>query len=195
MLILCSYVYAEDYEVALIPIDSGAILAFSGDSTSFTIELPGDSILPLEGKYFILVDDWVFQAFILPFDNPTNANLKLESEAKKALSQYVTYEIDYMKKELNQPLDSLSLNWGKIGNNYFYWWYFNVPASNESIKKQLYLSTICFNHFLNMNLPLQSHQNFDDAKKFIFNVARSLKQQNHPIDFDTFSENIKENGY
>jgi hypothetical protein len=175
----------QEYESALIPTEKGAVLAFTSDNKSFSIELISENVEPLEQRNLVKIDDWILQAFIIGFDNPKNVDLSTEEEQKKSLSQYVMYEINYFKEELGFKCDSLELKWGQLNNNYFYFWHFNTPDSLETLHKQIFLTTICHDQFLNMNIPLEKTKNFKDAKDLLFTIGRTLKieaQQLSPND-------------
>jgi len=172
-----------EFESGLIPIKSGAIFAFTSEEKSFLLHLESENIEPLEARNFVQVDNWVFQAFNLGFEKPKNVDLKTESEQKKLLSRYVMYEIDYFKNELKIPCDNLKMNWGKINDNYFYFWYFNMPDTKGSISKQMYLTTICHDQFLNMSIPIGKESDFKNGKEFLFKVAKTLEINDFPVSF------------
>jgi len=180
----------SEYNSALIPTKDGAILAFSDSLKSFTLEIKSDKIEPVDQRNFVLIDNWVFQAYNMNFSNPNNLDFAIEKNIKSALSQYIMYEVDYFKKELNYECDSLTFNWGNISNNYFYFWYYNTPDTLETLKKQLYLTTICHNQILNMNIPLEKGTKFSDGKKFLFKIAETLKTNDYPVDFNELYEEL-----
>jgi len=180
----------DEYESALIPTKNGAVFAFTNENKSFTLNIIADEIQPLEQRNFVMVNDWIFQAFVLGFDNPNKVDLTHEEEQKKSISQYVMYEVDYFKDELGYQCDSLTFEWGSINDKYFYFWYFNTPAEIESLQKQMYLTTICHNQFLNMNIPLEKIKNFYEGKEFLFEIAGTLKIYDKPIDFEKLYEEL-----
>jgi hypothetical protein len=180
----------SEFDSALISIKNGAVLAFTCENKSFTFELIGENIQPLEERNFVKVDNWIFQAFIIGFENPKNVDLSTEDEQKKSLSQYVMYEINYFKDELHYSLDSLNLEWGQIDGKYFYFWHFNTPIDQVTLKKQMFLTTICHDQFLNMCIPVEKSANFDDAKQFLFQVAKTIKLYDTPINFKKFSKEL-----
>lgn len=185
LFILASFIEKnEEFEIGLIPTKTGALFAYTSETKSFTIELVGEKIQPLEQKYYVIIDGWIFQSFILSFDNTKNYDFTEEEVQKSSLSQYVDYEVKYFQNELIYSCDSLVLKWEKINEKYFYFWYFNTPKEQESIKKQLYLSTICHNQILNINIPLQNSKSFEEGKEFLFKIAESLKINNYPLDFN-----------
>jgi len=177
-----------EYESALIPWEKGAVFAFTNKEKSFTLELYSDNIQPLEQRNFVMVDEWMFQAFILGFDNPKNVDLSTEIEQKRSLSQYVNYEVKYFEEELGYDMESLKFKWGDINGKYFYFWHFETPEELETLQKQMFLTTICHDQFLNLNIPLEKDKDFDDGKKFLFSVARTLKIFDEPIDFDELNK-------
>jgi hypothetical protein len=176
--------FSQEFESALIPMEDGAVFAFTSAKKSFTIDLIGEKLQPLEAKNFVIVDNWIFQAFTLGFDNPKKVDLSTEDEQKKSLSQYVMYEIDYFKNELGYNCDSLKLEWGKINEKYFYFWHYKTPDSMETLKKQMYLTTICHDQILNMSIPLDNDRNFEDGKNFLFKIGKTLVLSDKPIDFN-----------
>jgi hypothetical protein len=180
----------DEYESALIPMKDGAVFAFTSDKKSFTLDILSNKIQPLEQKNFVMIDDWIFQAFVLGFDNPKNVDLTTEEEQKRSLSQYVKYEVDYYKNEVGYSCDSLKFEWGKINEKYFYFWYFNTPPELETLQKQMFLTTICHDQFLNMNIPLEKTKDFNKGKDFLVGIAKTLKLYDNPINFKKLNKEL-----
>lgn len=186
LLLSCFITFAQEtFNAALIPSKDGAVITYSSSEQAFTITLKSDSIQPTEKPNFLTIDGWILQSFILGFDNPMDKDMSIEENAKAALSQYTIYEFDYIKEQLKLDVEP-KLEWGSMNGLYFYFWYFDTPPELKTLQGQLYLTTICFNHFLNLNIPLEKGRDFDKAKEFLLNVGKNITLHDHPIDFETF---------
>lgn len=174
----------ETFQSALIPSKDGAVITYTSDEHAFTVTLKSDSIEPTEQPNFLTIDGWVLQSFILGFDNPTGKDMLLEENAKAALSQYVMYELNYFKEELKLDVEP-KLEWGEMDGLFFYFWYFDTPPELESLQGQLYLTTVCFNQFLNLNIPLEKDVSFEEAKAYLMNIGKNITLYDHPIDFES----------
>ncbi|MEP3390669.1 MAG: hypothetical protein ABJO02_20920 [Reichenbachiella sp.] len=187
--ILFSFFYSlaftqETFESALIPSKNGAVITYTSDEHAFTVTLNSNSIEPSDQPNFLTIDGWILQSFILGYDNPKAKDMSVEENAKRALSQYVMYELDYFKEQLKLEIEP-KLEWGHMKGLYFYFWYFDTPPELETLQGQLFLTTMCFNQFLNLNIPLEKGKSFEEAKAYLMNIGKSITLHDHPIDFES----------
>ncbi len=183
--LLCLLTFAQEtFESALIPSKDGAVITYTSDKHAFTVTLKSDSIQPSEQPNFLTIDGWILQSFILGFDNPNGKDMSIEENAKGALSQYVMYELDYFKEQLKLEIEP-KLEWGNMKGLNFYFWYFDTPPELETLQGQLFLTTMCFNQFLNLNIPLEKGKSFEEAKSYLMNIGKNITLHDHPLDFQT----------
>ncbi len=174
---------AESFESALIPKKGGAVVVYSGDSHSFTVDIISDDIKPLDHPGMVIVDNKTLQFVCIGY-KVVKENGTAEEIQKTQLLTYMQYELDYVKNDVNMDYTDLHKYWVVINDKIFLLWYYNMPADNKSVLKQINLSTLCFTHVLNLNTPFVNGDNFDDDKGLLLKVAQTLKQNNFKISFD-----------
>lgn len=54
------------------------------------------------------------------------------------------------------------------------------------------MTTICHDHFLNINLPLTNDIKFKEGFKFLEKVAKGLKLYDHPTDIEEVYKLVNE---
>ena len=182
----------QTYEQALIESETGAYIIFTSDSNSFVLHLDSATVEPLgDGTNFlILVDNtWTLQLFTIGYQNPNNKDIQDLEVQKSFLLQYMNYELQYFKDEAKMKIEDQKAGWGPVGDKHFLLWHFDTP-DYPTVKKQMYLSTICFENFLNINIPLTNEQTFNDGINFLERVAGSLVLHEHPIDLEEFYKEV-----
>lgn len=181
-----------EYEQALIESETGAYFIFTNDSNSFVIHLDTASVETLGdgSKFLVLVDNkWTLQLFTIGYQNPNNKDITDLDVQKSFLLQYMNYELNYFKDEVKMNIENQKAGWGPVGNKHFLLWHFETPEY-PTIQKQIYLSTICFDNFLNINIPLTNDQTFDDGVNFLERVAENMILHNHPTDIEEFYNEV-----
>ncbi|SNT40854.1 hypothetical protein SAMN05421640_0015 [Ekhidna lutea] len=146
----------QEYEQALIESETGAYIIFTNDSNSFVLHLDTATVEPLgDGSNFLVLVDstWTLQLFSIGYQNPNNKDTGELEVQKSFLLQYMNYELNYFKNEVKMKVENQSAGWGPVGNKYFLLWHFDTPE-HPTVQKQMYLSTIVFDSFLNINVPL-----------------------------------------
>lgn len=101
----------------------------------------------------------------------------------------MNYELDYFKNEVKMKIENQKAGWGPVGNKHFLLWHFDTPEF-PTVQKQMYLSSICFDNFLNINIPLTNDQTFGEGMKFLERVAGSMVLHNHPTDIEEFYKEV-----
>ena len=94
------------------------------------------------------------------------------------------YELNYDKNDLKLNYTNLTHDFIVMNDKLYLLWVFNMPAVNTSVLKQINLSTLCFEHVLNLNTPFVKDDNFGDDKGLLLKVAQTLKQNDFKIDFN-----------
>ncbi len=176
---------AEEFQSGLMKTKTGAMIVYTGSNHSFTLEILSDNLKPSEQPNFVIIDNIIFQSVIMPFQQKLDfENLSIETQ-KSNLLGYMNYELDYFKNELKQNILNEKYEWIKLNEKLFLFWFYDMPKSNKQIKKQIYLTTICFDHILNLNTPLmRDKDDFNFNKELLTKIGKSLKLKNEPIDLN-----------
>lgn len=174
---------AEDFKSALMQTKSGAIIVYTGQQHSFTIDIVG-KITPSEKPNFVTVDNKILQSSIIPFETKLDFEKLSEEAQKKNLLGYMDYEMNYIKeqlksKNLNEKYEFITLN-----NKIFLFWSYDMPKSYKAVDKQCYLVTICFDQMLILNCPVDNGKTFIDIKDMLTNIGKTLKLNNNTIDLE-----------
>ena len=112
-------------------------------------------------------------------------------EQKANLLTYRDYEIDYFKNQLKMDITNLKFDWLELNDKVFLFWYFNMPVDNETVRKQIYLSTICFDYFLNLNtVQEKDKESFKFGKKLLVKIGESLELNEHVLDLEKLSKEL-----
>ncbi|SNT28358.1 hypothetical protein SAMN05421640_3169 [Ekhidna lutea] len=182
----------QSFERAVIETATGAYIVFTNDSNSMVIYLDTADIelMDTENNFFIQVDKkWTLQFFTLSFQNPNNNDLSNLDNQKSSLFQYMNYELEYIKNEIKMNIENEKVFWGPLGNKHFLLWHFDTPDL-PAVQKQLYMTAICFNSFLNINVPLMNDQEYVDGVELLNRVGRNLVLHDHPIDIEEMYKKV-----
>lgn len=182
----------QGYEKAVVESATGAYLIFTNDSNSLIFHLDTAKVEPVGNgdNFFVLVDNtWTLQLFTIDFQNPNNKDIDDLEVQKSFLIQYMNYELNYFNEELQMNIENQKAGFGPVGNKHFLLWHFDTPDL-PAVQKQLYLSTIVFDNFLNINIPLTNNQTFEDGLNFLDRVARTLESHDHPINIEEFYKKV-----
>ncbi len=165
---------AEVFQSSLIEAKSGVMIVFNGQKNSFTLRIVSKSIEPSEHENFLLVEKKLFQASAIPFQEAFDFKSMGVEQQKQLLTGYKEYEKEYLQEQLKAGIAGteqfLNLE-GKI----FKYWSFDMPEDNNSVRKQVYLFTICFDQILILNGPVVADQNEMEMKILLINIAKTLE--------------------
>ena len=182
----------QDYEKAIIETETGGKIIFTNDSNSFIIELDTASIRPIEDKRTLFLDvdkKWMLQLFTVDFQNVKKLDTKDLEVQKSFILKYIEYEKKYFKEELKLGLDNIKIKSGTINNHRFICWYFDTPEY-ETAQKQIFLTTICFDHFLNINIPLPNDATLAEGISFLKRIGKKLTRYNHSTDIESIYKEV-----
>ena len=174
---------AEDFKSALMQTKEGAMIVYTGQQHSFTINING-KVTPSDQPNFVNVDGNILQSSIIPFQTQLDFdNLSIEVQ-KKNLQTYMDYEIKYIKEQLkvgdlHEKSEFITLN-----KKVFLLRSYDMPSSFKSVDKQCYLVTICFDQMLVLNGPVPKGTKFQTVKSLLTDVGSTLKLNNTTIDLE-----------
>jgi hypothetical protein len=165
---------AEEFQASLVEAKFGVMIVFNGQKNSFTLRIVSKSIEPSDQENFILVEKKLIQASAIPFQEEFDFKSMNPAMQKELLTGYKEYEKEYLQEQLKIVLveteQFLNLE-GKI----FKYWSFDMPKDNNSVSKQVYLFTICFDQILLLNGPVVKGQSESEVKSLLINMAKSLE--------------------
>jgi hypothetical protein len=165
---------AEEFQSSLIEAKFGVMIVFNGQKNSFTLRIVSKSIEPSKQENFLMVDKNLIQASVIPFQEKFDFKSMSIEQQRQLLTGYKEYEKEYVEQQLKTVLSGTEqfLNFdGKI----FKYWSFDMPKGNNSVAKQVYLFTICFDQILLLNGPVEKDQNETEMKTVLINLAKTLE--------------------
>lgn len=180
------------FQRAVIKTATGAYLVFSDDKRAFTIHLDSVQVEPFgdQSTMYLVVDQkFYLQLFAISFKNPEYKDLTDDVVKKEFLARYLKYESEHFRSELKLSMENMRTKWGLINLRRFLHWEFETPEF-ETMVSQIHFTTICFDHFLNINVPVTPDISREEAFEFIQYVASRLELHNEPIDFDAFAKKV-----
>lgn len=165
---------AEEFQPSLIEAKFGVMIVFNGQKNSFTLRIVSTSIEPSEQENFLLVDKKLIQASAIPFQEEFNFKSMTPEQQKQLLTGYKEYEKEYVQEQLKTVLTGTEQFLNLDGKIYKYW-SFDMPKGNNSVTKQVYLFTICFDQILLLNGPVVKDQTEAEVKTVLINMAKTLE--------------------
>jgi hypothetical protein len=190
-------VESETFNSAYLPTKTGAQISFIGKSHSFSINLTGKVAKTQavqggeENQNFFYLDNKVVQTSLVPLQLPLPDGYKVgdltTDQQKEILNGYVDYELDYFNQELHAQPKNVKREWVVINSVPFLIWYFNFqvkqpdPQAVKSFTGQIYMSAICFNQVLDINMPIDNRVIFDPSKVILEKIAATLKTYNQRL--------------
>lgn len=161
-------------------------LIYCGDNKHFVVKFFGKKIQKeeiegrfetIENQHFISVDQTIIQSLIIPI--PNDLRKANPQEAESILNNYLHYELAHLSKELKLNIsDALSMPGSLKSRKYILWKYKMSDYTNvndgETVKGQIYLSTICFNQILTLNIPIIDFSLENKYRRKLVNMARHI---------------------
>jgi hypothetical protein len=183
---VCAQAEGEDFKSAMFEKKGGAVVAYSSEKHSFTLDLLSNNIKPQPKAGMVTIDNKVLQFIFIR--NSALKDSAVASYQKAALLGYVDYELKYIKDELKMDYTNVVKDWIVINNKLFLFWQYDMPESmakkKSSTQKQMNLSSLCFGHILNLNTPVLKEDSLDDDKALLTKVANTYTPNDFPTDFN-----------
>jgi len=168
---------------------AGANVAYIGKGHSFTVDVIGTDVkeAPQGGSQpnqnFVIVNKDIVQASLVPLPQPIADGVMLskltDDQIKRTLEGYVDYEIDYVDKQLNLSPTNIKKEFKTINNKLYLLWYFEFKPEGGSdvavkMSAQVYISTLCFNQVLDLNMPLADKNDYNKFEAQLEKIAATL---------------------
>lgn len=166
---------AEEFEAALLEAEYGALLVYNGQTNSFSLKFEAKSVEPTDQPNFIIVDNVLMQSSIRPFTRELDyKNLDNETQ-KNVLTGWKAYEKKWVEEQLKIKLTEKE-EFIDISNRPFLYWTYQMPKSKskDSVDKQVYVVTICFDQLLVLSGPVEKGKKEETVKDKLLTVARTL---------------------
>lgn len=182
---------AEEFQAALLQTNSGAMVVFTGETHSFTLQLEG-KIEPSETSNFVTLDNNIHQIMNVPFGVKQDfENMPVEDQ-KQNLLGHMKFELDYFKEILDSKNLKETSEFILINDKLFLFWTYEMPKIKEKkqtksmkvVDKQAYLTTICFDQILIINRPVQKAKETAEAREGISKIAKTLVLNDFTIDLE-----------
>src|SRR5882757_2411327 len=172
----------EDIHATLLAGKKRSLIVYAGPTHSFTMETASKMAKPSDIPGFITIDGQVLQSTLVPASPSVDLKNLTSAREKEILIKYMNYELDYYKKKLRQHYSQLQTEWVTIKGRLFLVWYFDMPKDYKLVSRQVYLSTLFFDHVLDLNAPVFKMDHFDRAKGTLIKLAGSLKTYDKQLD-------------
>lgn len=181
----------ESFKATVLKTKTGVMIVYNGSEHALTIEIVSENIKHSEHPDVLMVENRVFQHVVLPSQNRINYD-SLSIDRKKAnLTSYVNYELNYIKQVLKSEILNVKFKWIELNGKLCLFWLYDMPLSNTSIEKQVYLTTIYFDNILTLNTAVTRDNNsLDPYLNLLTNAASSVKTFNAPIDLNTLKKDL-----
>jgi hypothetical protein len=178
----------EKFSPALMQTKAGAKMVYTSDSHSITFDFIFKKVEPTGKENFINVDNKPLQFILIPNSALSTTDTTLKRQ-KAELLGYATYETDYIKNDLKLNIANITQKWITINGKLFLFWTYDMPpdtpglpSDSKSVLQQLHLSTLCFAHVLNLNIPVSQGETADANSTMLLSVAKTLQLNDFKID-------------
>jgi len=173
---------SDDVHATLLQGKHKSLIAYSGETHSFTLEVPYKSAKPSDVPGFITIDKQIVQATLVPADRAPDRKQSGPSPEKDLLLKYMNYELSYYKKKLKQNYSHLETEWITLQGRLFLVWYFNMPENYKLVSRQVYVSTLFYDQVVDLNAPVFKADDWGKARTILVRLAGSMKTFDKRLD-------------
>ncbi|RZK10692.1 MAG: hypothetical protein EOO46_09715 [Flavobacterium sp.] len=187
----------SEFSSKYIPNKKGGEVIYCGNDKHFLVKFNGKKVehTEIEGgtnplnQHFIAVDGKVIQSSIIPIpqnvlDSYDLNNLSLEQQ-ESILTGYMNYELEYIAKEMELGITEIRMKAETHGSKSYIFWRYNIGNYKDSedpkvelAKGQIYLSIMCFNQILTLNMPFLKDYSLNDLTKALTKIVKTLEIKN-----------------
>ncbi len=180
----------EDVHATLLQGKHRSVLAYTGETHSFTLDVPYKSTKVSDVPGFITIDKQIVQATLLPADRSYDRKLSGPSPEKETLLKYMNYELNYYKKKLKQNYSHLETEWMTLQGRTFLVWYFNMPENYKLVSRQVYVSTLFYDQVVDLNAPVFKSDDWGKARSILVRLAGSMKTFDKRLDLQGLQKKL-----
>ena len=184
---------AQDEHAQLLTGRKRCLIAWSGTDHSFTLEPAVHSAKISDVPGFITIDKQIIQATVVPGASgrmsPRNMT---QAGEREVLTKYMEYELEYYRKKLKQRYSHLQTEWVTLRGRQFLVWYFDTPENEKLISRQVYVSTLFFDHVMDLNAPVFKSNDSDWGKVrgLLMRLAATMKTYDKRLDLRALRRNL-----
>ena len=184
----------ETFTNTVSTISGGKRIAFIGKSHSFSVNVTGKTVTTEQvqgaddNQTYLKVDNTIFQASLVPVPLPLPTGYAIDAltlaQQKEMLSGYADYELNYFDQDLKTKTHEVKKEFFMMGSRLFLLSTFksDVASRHPDIKTtfpyQTYVSTICFNQVLYLNIPAADKNGMVAAIAKVKIIAGSVQKYN-----------------
>ena len=166
---------AEKFQTALLEAKYGALLLYNGKTNSFSLKFESKSVVPTDKPNFVRIDNILMQSSISPFTQKLDFNHFDDATTKKYLAGWKDYEKKWVEEQLKIALTEKEEFIDLSGRPFLFWSYDMPKTKNkDSVDKQVYLVTICFDQILILNGPVEKGKSEKTIKDKLVAIAGTL---------------------
>jgi len=184
---------AEKFQAALLDAKYGALLLYNGQTNSFSLRIESKSVEPTDKANFLKIDNVLIQSSITPFTQKLDFNNLDNPTKKKYLTAWKAYEKEWVEEQLKIKLTEKE-EFIEISGRPFLFWTYDMPKSENknSVDKQVYLVTICFDQLLILNGPVEKSTKEEVIQDKLMTIAKTLTlNPNQTQDIDKLYYELK----
>ena len=184
---------AEKFQAALLEAKYGALLLYNGQTNSFSLKIESKSVEPTNKATFLKIDNVLIQSSITPFTQKLDFNNLDNPTKKKYLTAWTAYEKEWVEEQLKIKLTEKEEFIEILGRPFLFWTYDMPKSENKnSVDKQVYLVTICFDQLLILNGPVEKSTKEEVIKDKLMTIAKTLTlNPNQTQDIDKLYYELK----
>lgn len=170
---------------ALIPCKTGAVLAYTDDSSAFTLNFITRDIHRNIDKGSYMVEGFE----LTPFTSDIIGVGRNESERKQKqrISKDVKSSMALIQAELNERKIAYELEWVSAEGQLYGFWHYSIPGTD---KQKLAITTICHDYFFTVNSTVKNSADFETAKKLLLGLTDDLKLYGKSLDFKALYKDL-----
>jgi hypothetical protein len=182
----------QDEHARLLTGKRHSLIAYAGNGHSFTLEIGAHAAKPSDIPGFITIDKQIVQSTLVPVSKSENSNLNSLTPAKEKtiLLDYMNYELKYYRKKLGQRYTNLQTEWIELNHRLFLVWYFDLPANDKVVAKQVYASTLFYDQVMDLNAPVFKAEDWGKARGTLVRLAGSMKTYDKSLDLEALRKKL-----
>ena len=182
----------QDEHARLLTGKKHSLIAYAGNGHSFTLDIGAHAAKPSDIPGFITIDKQILQSTLVPVAKSENLDLNALTTAKEKtiLLDYMNYELKYYRKKLGQRYSNLQTEWVELNHRLFLVWYFDLPDNYKVVSKQVYVSTLFFDHVMDLNAPVFKTTDWGTARATLVRLAGSMKTFDKNLDLETLRKKL-----
>lgn len=170
--------------------DKGFLFVSNGDKKSFTIEINGNEIKPLQSETpMFMVDGKLLQILTVPITNFTD-KAKGKSD-EELLEMHKIWESNYLGDEVYKTKLTTESQKMKFGENNALFWGFKRPSMNQQFDGDYFLTTIIGKNLVGIGSATSAEVTKAETQTFLESIMKSLKISDKPYDINKLSEQIR----